>query len=127
MSNEVLPSTPTADSSPAQRQTWRRPRYEVKPGKESYELSVYLPGVSREQAEVTIEKDQLLVVGRRSFPKPEGAKVVHEELSADDYRLQLQLNINIDTDHIAAQSENGILKVTLPIAEESKPRAIEIE
>ena len=124
MSNEI---TQTPETATARRQSWHRPRYAVKPGKEAYELKVYLPGVPKAQAEVTIEKDQLLVVGRRSSVRPEGSKVVHEELNADDYRLQLQLNVNIDPESIAAQSENGVLTIHLPLAEESKPRAITVE
>jgi HSP20 family protein len=124
MNNEV---TQTTSAPQATRQSWRRPRYEVKPGKETYELKVYLPGVSKTAAEVTIEKDQLLVVGRRSAIRPEGTKVVHEELNAYDYRLQLQLNVNIDPENIVAQSENGVLSIKLPLAEESKPRAITVE
>ncbi len=124
MSNEI---TQTTEPAVARRQSWRRPRYEVKPGKETYELRVFLPGVPKEQAEVTIENDQLLVVGRRASIRPEGAKVIHEDLNADDFRLPLQLNVNIDPDRISAQSEDGVLSVQLPLAEESRPRAIAVE
>jgi len=124
MSNEI---TQTAESPIARRQTWRRPRYEVKPGKEAYELQVFLPGVGKDKAQVTIEKDQLLVVGRRDSIHPEGAKVIHEELINGDFRLQLQLNVNIDPEKISAKTADGILSVHLPLAEESKPRAISVE
>ncbi|MGE9291768.1 MAG: Hsp20/alpha crystallin family protein [Puniceicoccales bacterium] len=127
MSNEVTKVADTPISQSARRQSWRRPRYEVKPGKDAYELKVYLPGVPKAQAEVTIEKDQLLVTGRRNSVQPEGAKAVHEEIRSDDFRLQLHLNVNIDPDRISAQSENGVLAIQLPLAEESKPRAITVE
>lgn len=127
MSTEIEKSTPQPPAAAARRETWRRPRYEVKAGKEAYELRVYLPGVPKKDAEVTIEKDQLLVVGRRSALRPESAKAVHEEIAGDDYRLQLHLNVDIDAERIEAQSEQGVLVVRLPIAEASKPRAITVE
>ena len=127
MSNEIAQS-PTKETRPqGTRQSWQRPRYEVKPGKDAYELRVHLPGVPRDQAEVTIEKDQLLVIGRRANLRPDGGKPVHQELVLNDFRLQLQLNVKIDTDQISARSEAGVLTVSLPVAEESKPRTIAVE
>ena len=85
MSNEIAQS-PTKETRPqGTRQSWQRPRYEVKPGKDVYELRVH------------------------------------------DFRLQLQLNVKIDTDQISARSEAGVLTVSLPVAEESKPRTIAVE
>ncbi len=128
MSTEITKTTEqTPEPGTASRENWRRPRYEVKPGKEAYELNVYLPGVSKKGAEVSIQGDEMIVFGRREAIRPEGARPVHEEISTGDYRLKLQLNVDIDADRIEAQTENGILTVRLPIAEESKPRAIKIE
>lgn len=42
------------------------------------------------------------------------------------YLRQLALGQDIDADHIAATYENGVLTVTLPVAERAKPRRIEI-
>jgi len=128
MSTEITKTTEQqAATATAARENWRRPRYEVNPGKEAYELKVYLPGVSKKGAEVTIQGDEMLVSGRRESIRPEGSKIVHEELSLDDYRLKLQLNVDIDADRIEAQTDAGILTVRLPIAEGSKPRAIKVE
>ncbi|MEM0967146.1 MAG: Hsp20/alpha crystallin family protein [Verrucomicrobiota bacterium] len=111
----------------ARRESFRRPHYEVVPGKEKYLLKVHLPGVAKDRAEITIEKDQLLVVGRRKTQAPEGFKPVYEELARDDYRLQLQLNVQVDQDRVEAQTENGVLTVTLPLAAASKAKTISVE
>ena len=123
--NHSIEKSPEASS--VENQNWQRPHYEVTPGKEAYELRVHLPGVTKEQAEITIENDQLLVVGRRESLKPANAKTVHEEVKSGDYRLQLQLNVNIDPERITAETKDGILSVALPIAEESKPRTISVD
>lgn len=127
MSNETIQKASKGNEVATTRETWTRPHYEVTPGKENYELKVYLPGVPKKQAEVTIEKDQLLVIGRRGVDKPENSRIVHAEISPANFRLQLQLNVHIDADQIEAQSENGVLTVRLPLAEHSKPRAIAID
>ncbi len=126
MSEEMI-QTPSKQPETVQRQNWRAPRYEVTAGKEEYELRVHLPGVPKKQAELTIENDQLLIVGRPSSARPEKARAVYEELPAADFRLQLHLNVDIDADKIEAHSEHGVLIVRLPLAEQSKPRAITVE
>ena len=125
--NHSVTKTQNQSTTEARRDSWRQPHYEVTPGKEVYELKVYLPGVPKTQAEVTIEKDKLLVVGRRAPVRPENSQVVHVELSIHDYRLQLQLNVNINPEKIEAQTSDGVLTVRLPLAEESKPRSITVE
>jgi HSP20 family protein len=109
------------------RKNWRRPRYEVREAKEEYEVRVYLPGVPKGNAEVTLENEQLTIVGRRRREVPANWKQVHSELNADDYRLQLQLNVNVDSEQVQAQVKDGILTVRLPLAEESKPRQVLVE
>jgi HSP20 family protein len=126
MSDQITKTDPQAPAE-TRRENWRRPQYEVTPGKEAYELRVHLPGVPKKQAEVTVEGDRLLVVGRRGTIRPEGAKLVHEEIGSEDYRLPLQLNVDIDAEKIEAHSADGVLNVRLPLAEESRPRAIQVE
>jgi len=87
MSNQIIEQkSPSPETSGVTRESWRRPAYTVTSGKENYELRVHLPGVPKRQAEVMIERDQLLVVGRRKALKPDDAKIVHEEIPGDDYR-----------------------------------------
>ena len=125
MSTKLAKSEPT--SVEPKRRTWRRPHYEVREAKDEYEVHVHLPGVPKGNAEVTLENEQLTIVGRRRREVPANWKQHHSELNVDDYRLQLQLNVTVNGDQVQAQVNNGILTVRLPLAEESKPRQITVE
>lgn len=107
--------------------TWRRPHYEVRDNKDLHEIRVYLPGVPKGNTEVTLENDQLTIIGRRQLDVPTEWRQLHSELKTADYRLQLQLNLHVDNDKVQAQIADGILHVRLPLAEESKPRQITVE
>jgi HSP20 family molecular chaperone IbpA len=48
------------------------------------------------------------------------------ELNWDDYRLNLELNVRVNEAAISAQVTDGVLRLTLPKAEEAKPRRIEV-
>lgn len=109
------------------RQRYRRPHYEVSSDENGYDVLVFMPGVSREAATVTLEKGTLSVEGQLSVETPEGWRPLRRELTGHDYRLQLRLNVEVAEDDIVATSEDGVLKVRLPIAEAAKPRVITVD
>lgn len=108
-------------------QSFAKPRYRVRAEESRYLVDVYLPGVSRDSAQITLEGDLLRIEATRPRIAPEQWQTLHRELSEGDFRLQLQLNVEIDADRISAQSANGVLTLALPIAQQAAPRAIAIE
>jgi len=126
MKNE-LQKKPEANLGQARRQQYRRPHYEVHSDKNGYDVLISMPGVSREGANVTLEKGTLTVEGQYTLETPEGWRPLRRELPGYDYRLQLRLNVDVAEDDIVATSEDGVLKVRLPIAEAAKPRVISID
>lgn len=103
------------------------PRYEVHNLDHAYRIDVQLPGVNREAARITIEGDQLIIEGERANHFADSWQAVHREIPVVNYRLVLDLNVQIDPDKISARSENGVLQVTLPVAEAARPRTIEVK
>lgn len=104
-----------------------RPQYDVKASNEAYVVTVFMPGVSRENTSITVDKDTLEVHGQRVITNPSQEwKVLHKEIPEADFRLRLELNAPVDRDSISARTENGVLTVTLPVIEAAKPRQIEI-
>ena len=122
-----LQKKPEDAVSQAQRQRYRRPHYEVNMDKNGYDVLVFMPGVNRKGAAVTVEKGTLTVEGQPVTTVPENWRPLHRELTGHAFRLQLRLNIEVAEDQIVATSEDGILKVRLPIAEAAKPRVISID
>lgn len=105
----------------------RRPHYVVKPCKQGYDVFVDMPGVSRSGANVTLEKGTLTIEGSVTKPVPEDWRSLKRESSTSDYALKLQLNVDVAEAAITASTEDGVLTVRLPIAEEAKPRSIAID
>ncbi len=123
MDTQITKETP---AKAAKEQRYLRPRYEVDTSQDEYFVRVYLPGVKKEAVDITLDNDDLLILGHRSSVVQDGWKTIYRELPDADYRLKLQLNVHIDGSRIGAKVEDGILTVTLPVAEEAKPRQISV-
>ena len=85
-----------------------------------------LPGADPESIEVTVEKNVLTVKAERSWQRTEGDEVLVSERPQGSFSRQLFLGETLDADNIAASYENGVLTVTIPVAEKAKPRKVEI-
>ena len=90
-----------------------------------YMLNVEMPGVNKEGLEISIENNELTIVGRRSLPQVEGT-LVHRESRSENFRRAFELDPSIDTSKIAARIDQGVLTLTLPKAEQVKPRKITV-
>jgi len=112
--------------APAERIAWRRPYYVVDGNKEAYTVEVYMPGVAKGDYSVSLQRDELLVEGRKVLPLPPGTKWLHREITPEGYQLRLQLNVDVDPEGVSAKSENGILVISLPVAKQARPRTIQI-
>jgi HSP20 family molecular chaperone IbpA len=102
------------------------PRFASIPGKDAVEMNVFMPGVPRDGATVSLVEDQLTIIGRRRTDTPEGWRPHFRELAAADYRLRVRLNIRVAREEIRARMEDGVLRLTLPIHGEAKPRRIPV-
>ena len=85
-----------------------------------------LPGVDPGSIDLTIEQDVLTVGAEREWQVPDGDEVVANERPQGRFSRQLFLGEGLDSDHIAARYDYGVLTVTLPIAEAARPRKVEI-
>jgi HSP20 family protein len=110
----------------AKERNYRRPYYLVNGGKENYEIRVFMPGVSKDRYKVSLHRNELYVEGHKDTAIEPAARWLHRETDTSDYKLHLQLNVDVDADGIVAKSEDGILTITLPVAQEARPRQIAI-
>ena len=85
-----------------------------------------LPGVDAESIDLTVEKNVLTVSAERRWQPGDGAEVVATERPQGSFSRQLFLGDGLDPERIDAQYDNGVLTVTIPVAEQAKPREIEI-
>ena len=87
-----------------------------------------LPGMSREDIEVTVENSTLVLKGEKKFDaevKEENYRRI--ERTYGTFQRSFTLPNTVDTGKVSADFKNGVLTVTLPFREEAKPRTINVE
>ncbi len=92
---------------------------------DGYTLEVEMPGVNKEGLEMWVENNELTIVGRRSLPTISGT-LVHRESRRENFRRTFELDPSIDADKVSAKIEQGVVTLTLPKAEQVKPRKITV-
>lgn len=87
-----------------------------------------LPGVKKEDIAISVENGWLTLKGeRKATGTSEITKVLHREIAYVPFSRSIKLPHPVNTNSISAELANGILKISLPKAEEIRPRAIEIK
>src|SRR5579859_5465907 len=85
-----------------------------------------LPGVDPNSVELTVEKNVLTVKAERSWQPSQGQEVVVAERPQGRFSRQLFLGDSLDAGHIEANYDQGVLTISLPVAEAAKPRKVEV-
>jgi len=109
----------------AQTEQFVAPPVNVMEADNGYTLEVEMPGVNKDGLDVSVENNEITIVGRRSLPVVEGT-VIHHESRSENFRRTLELDPSIDANKISAKVEQGLVTLTLPKAEHVKPRKITI-
>ena len=91
-----------------------------------YVLTADLPGVDPGSVDVDVDSGTLTISAHRTARSADSAQWLANERFFGRYRRQLSLGDNIDSAAISATYENGVLTVTIPVAERAKPRKIEV-
>jgi HSP20 family protein len=103
------------------------PPLDVREDKESFTVSVELPGMKREDIEVTLQDGALVISGEWKEEKvPDGTEVYRQERFYGKFARALTLSAAVAGDKVKAHYKDGILTVTLPKAEEAKPKSIAV-
>jgi HSP20 family protein len=104
---------------------WQMPMDAYRRGEE-FVVHLDVPGVDPNTIDLTVEQNTLTVTGERAWPRAEGDEVIIVERPQGTFSRQLLLGDSLDTDRIAARADHGVLTITLPVAEQSKARKVEI-
>jgi len=101
------------------------PPVDIAAGSDGYFIELEMPGVSKDGIEITVDANELMIIGHRRSDIPEGQLLYYESTPAD-YRRTFELSADVDTSKIEARMEQGILKLRLPRREDFKPRKIPV-
>ena len=128
--NEVVPTAcgNSQLADPKLDDVFVKPHYTTrKAGDEAWEIGVVVPGVKRKDVSVSLEDGELEVVARRYDELPEGWRPLNDRGPRPNYRLRLELAVDVEEDRVSAKLEDGILTLRLPVAEAAKPKSISVE
>jgi len=104
-----------------------RPLTDIYESEHGYHVVMDVPGVDKDSVDIKLERNQLTISGRSSFSLPrEGLSRSYQEYEEGDFERSFTLGTGIDRDQVTAQARDGVLRVELPKAKESKPRTIEV-
>jgi len=113
-------------SQPADTQI--SPRINVEENDNDWLISAELPGVEKEDVKVNFQDNVLTITGEKKFENEDKSKNYHKvERSYGKFSRSLNINSAILTDKIDASYKDGILNITLPKAEEAKPKLIDVK
>ena len=93
---------------------------------ESFVVHFDLPGVDPASIDLTVEKNVLTVSAERRWQPTDGDEVVVAERPQGSFSRQLFLGEGLDPERIEARYDNGVLTVSVPVAERAKPRKVSI-
>ncbi len=95
---------------------------------DAFYVEAELPGMNQEQIQISVtHKNQLMLQGERLDQEPEKGRWHRRERGFGRFQRVLKLPLPIDADKVEAKLEHGLLQLTLPKAEEAKPRKIAVK
>ena len=108
------------------REHYVAPAVNIFETKDGYGLEAEMPGVDKAGLEITLDGNEITIVGRRQKASPGGSPLLRERDTAD-FRRVFELDPAIDTSRVVARIEQGLLCLELPKSERVRPRKIAID
>jgi len=85
-----------------------------------------VPGIRKEDIDISLHDGMLTIAGERQTETVEGENAERTERFSGKFRRSISLPARVDAGKVTASYKDGILVVTLPKAEEAKPKKVEV-
>ena len=102
------------------------PATDIYESQDALTVILEMPGVEKDNIDVRVEEGMLNIEGRLNPSKYEGLLPLYTEYNIGHYARSFRLSSKIDQSKIAADLKDGVLSLTLPKAEQAKPRTIKV-
>jgi HSP20 family protein len=93
---------------------------------DQFVVSIDVPGTDPNDIDVTVERNVVEITAHRQPIRQEGDEVIVDERPQGEFRRQLFLGENLDSDNLSAACDRGVLTLVIPVSEASKPRKVQI-
>jgi HSP20 family protein len=115
----------SAVGTPASFQSWSPP-LDVYEDKDSFTVVIDLPGLKKENIEISLREQNLTISGQRIAEERAGDQGFRAERFYGSFQRTVNLPAQVDPNRVKASYQDGILKVVLPKAETAKPKQIAV-
>ena len=113
------------DGDRAQAEQFVAPPASVIEAGDGYKLEIEMPGVNKDRLDISVENNELTIIGRCSLPVVEGT-LIHHESRPENFQRTFELDPSIDANKINAKIDQGLVTLTLSKAEHVEPRKIAV-
>ena len=103
------------------------PTTDIYESQDALTVILEMPGVEKNNVDVRVEEGMLKIEGRLDLAKYQGLVPLYTEYNIGHYARSFRLSNKINQSKIAADLKDGVLSLTLPKAEEAKPRTIKVK
>lgn len=118
---------PLAQSEANASRTWAPP-VDIRESEEAVLLALDLPGLRKEDVNITLENSVLTISGERRFEADQKNETIHRlERAYGAFTRSFTLGPTVQSDNVEANFQDGVLVIRVPKAEASKPRRIAIK
>jgi HSP20 family protein len=122
--NEIVERPQAEMTRPERQPQYYVPAVDVSETPEELILRYDMPGVRKDNVDITLDKGMLSVTGRTG-PEESGT-AVYRETRVGDYRREFTLPEDVDADRVTAEMNEGVLTVRIGKSEKAKPKKIAI-
>ncbi len=126
MSDNNVVSNPASGAAEQDQQRSVVPAVDVFEDVSGITLLADMPGVPRDQLELKVEADELLIEGGVQPRTPDGLEPIYAEVRVPRYRRSFTLSRELDTTQIEANLKDGVLTLRIPKQAHAQPRKIAV-
>lgn len=124
---QVSKQEPRPVQAPADTERVIRPAVDIFEDQSGITLRADMPGVSRDNLDIRIDRDTLSVEAQASISTPEKMEALHAEVQSTRYQRSFSLSGELDTDNVEANLKDGVLTLRIHKRAEHQPRKIEVQ
>lgn len=107
----------------SENMNWNSPSTNIKETDNGYTIEMAVPGINKNNIDIRVEKDQLIVESKQSSENQESNdNYTMRQFNYSSFRKSFFLNEKIDSEKIDAQYKDGVLMIELEKKEEAKPK-----
>ena len=114
-------------TEPASTRTWA-PLVDIYEDESELVVRAEIPGVKREDINIQVTNDELVISGERKFEEDGGKRnYMRLERPYGPFQRSFSIGLPVKTTEVKASYKDGVLEVTVPKAEETKPKQVQVE